>query len=232
MDFSSFLFWVFSILTVGSALAVVTVRNPVHAALYLVLAFFNTAGIWMLLQAEFLAITLVLVYVGAVMVLFLFVVMMLDVNLDELRKQFSQHLFTAAVVGAIVLLELILVISTRFSNIKWVHAPQTGPGINNTQVLGEKLYTQYVYPFELAAVLLLVAIVAAIALTLRKRKDTRYQDPSAAVRVKASDRLRMVNVVASKAAATVSAPAPATPAATAQPAANDAQTKPAPGVKP
>ncbi len=204
MEFTTVLFWIFSTLTVCSALAVVTVRNPVHAALYLVLAFFNTAGIWMLLQAEFLAITLVLVYVGAVMVLFLFVVMMLDVNLDELRSQFAQHSFVAGTVGTIILLELILVISTRFSNIKLADAPGATAAINNTQVLGQKLYTEYVYPFELAAVLLLVAIIAAIALTLRKRKDSRYQDPSAAVRVKASDRLRMVNVEPSQAAAKVS----------------------------
>jgi NADH-quinone oxidoreductase subunit J len=221
MDFTTALFWIFSTLTVASALAVVTVKNPVHAVLYLVLAFFNTAGVWMLLQAEFLAITLVLVYVGAVMVLFLFVVMMLDVNLDELRSHFKQHSFVAATVGTIVLLELVLVITTRFSNFKLTHAPQGSAAINNTQVLGQKLYTEYVYPFELAAVLLLVAIVAAIALTLRKRKDSRYQDPSAAVRVKAADRLRMVNVEPSQAAAKVStasvASAPAPAAATPPP---------------
>jgi NADH-quinone oxidoreductase subunit J len=208
MEFKTVLFWIFSVLTVASALAVVTVRNPVHAALYLVLAFFNTAGVWMLLQAEFLAITLVLVYVGAVMVLFLFVVMMLDVNLDELRASFKQHSFIAGMVGTVVLLELVLVISTRFSSIKLVDAPAGTAAINNTYVLGQKLYTEYVYPFELAAVLLLVAIVAAIALTLRKRKDTRTNDAGAAVRVKASDRLRMVSVVASQAASNVSVPPP------------------------
>ncbi len=214
MEFKTVLFWIFSLLTVASALAVVTVRNPVHAALYLVLAFFNTAGVWMLLQAEFLAITLVLVYVGAVMVLFLFVVMMLDVNLDELRASFKQHSFVAGMVGTVVLLELVLVISTRFSTIKLVDAPAGTAAINNTYVLGQKLYTEYVYPFELAAVLLLVAIIAAIALTLRKRKDTRTNDAGAAVRVKASDRLRMVNVVASQAASKVSVPTVVQPVAT------------------
>lgn len=194
MEFQTALFWIFSAITVASALAVVTVRNPVHAALYLVLAFFNTAAIWLLLQAEFLAITLVLVYVGAVMVLFLFVVMMLDVNLDELRSKVKQHSFVAGMVGTIVLLELLLVISSRFAGVKLSNVPVPSTPINNTAVLGSKLYTEYVYPFELAAVLLLVAIIAAVALTLRKRKDSRYNDPSAAVRVKAKDRLTMVDV--------------------------------------
>jgi NADH-quinone oxidoreductase subunit J len=194
MEFQTALFWIFSAITVASALAVVTVRNPVHAALYLVLAFFNTAAIWLLLQAEFLAITLVLVYVGAVMVLFLFVVMMLDVNLDELRSKVKQHSFVAGMVGTIVLLELLLVISSRFAGVKLSNVPVPATPINNTAALGSKLYTEYVYPFELAAVLLLVAIIAAVALTLRKRKDSRYNDPSAAVRVKAKDRLTMVDV--------------------------------------
>lgn len=194
MDFQTFLFWVFATITIGSALAVVTVRNPVHAALYLVLAFINTAGIWLLLQAEFLAITLVLVYVGAVMVLFLFVVMMLDINLDEMRARFRQHFILAAMVGVVILLELFLVIWARFGMVTMSAVPQPPVPVNNTFALGQKLYTQYVYPFELAAVLLTVAIVAAIALTLRRRKDTRYNDPDAAVRVKAKDRLRMVQV--------------------------------------
>jgi NADH-quinone oxidoreductase subunit J len=198
MDFQTFLFWAFSAVIVASALAVVSVRNPVHAALYLVLTFFTTAGIWLLLQAEFLAITLVLVYVGAVMVLFLFVVMMLDVNLDELRAKFKQHSFVAGLVGSVMLLELLLVISSNFASVKLANVPKPAAPINNTAALGAKLYTEYVYPFELAAVLLLVAIIAAIALTLRKRKDSKYQDPSAAVRVKASDRLTMVKVESQK----------------------------------
>ncbi len=194
MTFQTALFWLFSTLTLASAIAVVTVRNPVHAALYLVLAFFNTAGVWLLLQAEFLAITLVLVYIGAVMVLFLFVVMMLDLNLDELRARFKQHSLLASVIGTIVLLELLLVIATRFAGVSFEVASRNATKTNNTAALGNKLYTEYLYPFELAAVLLLVAIIAAIALTLRKRKDSRYNDPSAAVRVKATDRLRMVKV--------------------------------------
>ncbi len=195
MEFKTILFWLFSSITVVSSLAVVTCRNPVHAALYLVLAFLNTAGIWLILQAEFLAITLVLVYVGAVMVLFLFVVMMLDVNVDELRNKIKSHALVAYVVGAIILLELFVVISSQFSKLRLSDAPvAVGAATNNTAALGAKLYTEYVYPFELAAVLLLVAIIAAISLTLRKRKDSKYFDPSAAVRVKASDRLTIVKV--------------------------------------
>jgi len=194
MDPKTLLFYVFAVITVLSALRVITARNPVHAALFLVLTFCTMSGIWMLLKAEFLAITLVLVYVGAVMVLFLFVVMMLDINLDEIRQGFWRNLPVALMVGVVVVLELAAVLMHVFSGVRDIDAPPTPAGYSNTKALGTLLYTEYVYPFEIAAVILLVAIVAAIALTLRGRKDTRYNDPSAAVRVKPGDRLRIVKV--------------------------------------
>jgi len=172
----------------------VTNRNPVHSALWLVLAFFTAAGLWLLLQAEFLAIALVLVYVGAVMVLFLFVVMMLDVNYDSLRAQFRSYIPVGATVGLLVVLEMALVLLGSYAG-----APVTAPaaaaaGTSNTQALGRLLYTDYVYPFEIAAVILLVAIIAAIALTHRTRRETRYQDPAQQVKVRAADRLRIVSM--------------------------------------
>lgn len=194
MEFKTALFYVFSAVLIAAALRVVTARNPVHAALYLVLAFFNASGIWMLLKAEFLAITLVLVYVGAVMVLFLFVVMMLDIDLDKLRAGFWKNLPVAAFVGIAVVLELSAIIWARFAGVKQDDAPAMAAGTDNTRVLGKLLYTDYVYPFELAAVLLLVAIVAAIALTLRRRKDTRINNAGRAVQVRSVDRIRLVKV--------------------------------------
>jgi NADH-quinone oxidoreductase subunit J len=196
MDAKTFLFYVFAAITVVSALRVVTARNPVHAALFLVLTFCTAAAIWMLLKAEFLAITLVLVYVGAVMVLFLFVVMMLDINLDQMRQGFWRNLPVALFVGVVIVLELAAVLMHVFSGVRDADAPPTPPGYSNTEALGQLLYTEYVYPFEIAAVVLLVAIVAAIALTLRRRKDSRYNDPSAAVRVRAADRVRLVRMPA------------------------------------
>ncbi len=193
MDAKSFAFWAFSFVLVLAALRVVTTRNPVHAALYLVLSFVTASGIWVLLQAEFLAITLVLVYVGAVMVLFLFVVMMLDINLDAMRAGFWKAFPVAALVGSIVIIELAYVILNTF-NTQASAAPKVLPGTSNTKVLGTLIYTEYIYAVELAAVLLLIAIVAAIALTLRQRKDSKTNDPSKAVRVKAADRLRIVKV--------------------------------------
>ena len=154
----------------------------------------TAAAIWMLLKAEFLAITLVLVYVGAVMVLFLFVVMMLDINLDQIRQGFWRNLPVALFVGVVVVLELAAVLMHVFSGVRDVDAPPTPAGYSNTKALGRLLYTEYVYPFEIAAVILLVAIVAAIALTLRGRKDTKTNDPSAAVRVRAADRVRIVKM--------------------------------------
>jgi NADH-quinone oxidoreductase subunit J len=195
MEVQTVLFYVFAAITVGSALRVITARNPVHSALFLVLTFCSAACIWLMLGAEFLAITLVLVYVGAVMVLFLFVVMMLDINTDRLREGFWRNAPVALTVGIIVVLELGAVIWARLAKpLPPVELEPGAPG--NTQQLGEVLYSDYIYPVEIAAVILLVAIIAAIALTLRRRKDSRYNDPDAAVRTRASDRLRVVKMPA------------------------------------
>ena len=194
MDFATALFIFFGVVMVSASLLVVLVRNPVHAALFLVLAFFTAAALWMLLYAEFLAITLVLVYVGAVMVLFLFVVMMLDINLDLLREGFWKHLPMAALVGAMMAAEMagLLWRATRGAA---VAAAPSAPNYSNTKELGRVLYTDYVFPFEIAAVILLVAIVAAIAITLRTRKETKYQNPATQLSVRASDRLKIVKDV-------------------------------------
>ena len=196
MTFQTAVFYAFAAILVFAALRVITVRNPVHAALWLVLSFFTAAGIWMLLGAEFLAITLVLVYVGAVMVLFLFVIMMLDVDFEELRRHFRSYLPVGAAVGLLVLGEMVLVIlsGTKAAG----SASGAAPAGSNTQALGRLLYLDYVYPFELAAVLLLVAIVAAIALTWRKRRETKSQDPAWQVKVKREDRVRLVGMPAEK----------------------------------
>ena len=194
MDPKTILFYIFAAITVIAALRVITARNPVHSALFLVLAFFTAACIWMLLEAEFLAITLVLVYVGAVMVLFLFVVMMLDINIDQMRRGFWRNLPVAAFVGVVIVLELSAVIIHAFSGVRDADAPVAPAGYSNTKALGKLLYTDYVFPFEVAGVILLLAMVAAIALTLRGRKDTKTNDPSVAVRTKASDRIRLVKV--------------------------------------
>ncbi len=191
-DFSVLIFSAFALVLLGAAVGVITARNPVHAALFLVLAFFNGAGLWMMLEAEFLSIALVLVYVGAVMVLFLFVVMMLNVDLARLREGFWKHLPLGLGVGVLMVAEMVLVVSSKqFASLGEGTAP-AAPGVSNTRELGLLLYTDYVYPFELAAVILLVAIVAAIALTLRRRKDSKHLDPAQQVRVKAADRIRIV----------------------------------------
>jgi NADH-quinone oxidoreductase subunit J len=197
MPFESAIFYVFATLLVFAALRVVSTRNPVHAALWLVLAFFTASGLWLLLGAEFLAIALVLVYVGAVMVLFLFVVMMLDVNFDALRKDFRSYLPVAVTVGVLVLVEmtLLLVNATRGSAAAPAPAAATE---SNTRALGRLIYVDYVYPFEIAAVVLLVAIVAAIALTHRRRRATRYQDPGEQVKVRSRDRVRIVEMPSEK----------------------------------
>ena len=195
MDFKTFLFFAFSAILVLSALGVITMRNPVHSALLLVLAFFTSSGLWIQLQAEFLAITLVLVYVGAVMVLFLFVVMMLDINLVKLREGFWSYLPVGAVVGVLLALEMSAVLWTFYSR-DALQAPELPANYSNTRELGRLLYTDYVYPFEIAAVILLVAIVAAIALTLRKRKPNKYVDPAEQVKVRRQDRVRMVSMPA------------------------------------
>jgi len=203
------LFYLFSAILLFASFRVITAKSTVHAALFLVLAFANAAAIWMLLKAEFLAIALVLVYVGAVMVLFLFVVMMLDLNSDGFREGFWKHLPLAGVIGAVIALEMALVLLKGF---QVSEAPALAPELaklGNTRLLGIEIYTKYLYPVQLAAVLLLVAIIAAIALTLRKRKDTRAQDPGQQVLAKKADRLRIV-----KMAPVVDAPAaPAAPAA-------------------
>ena len=192
MEFTSFVFYILSAILLLASLRVITARNPVHAALALVLAFFTAAGLWMLLEAEFLAITLVLVYIGAVMVLFLFVVMMLDINLEDLRKGFWGYLPAAALVGGLMVAEMVMVLGGKDFGLAEpvAHAAD----YSNTKELGRLLYTEYVYPFELAAVLLLVAMVAAIALTHRKRADTRQMNPADQVKVKRADRIRMVNL--------------------------------------
>jgi NADH-quinone oxidoreductase subunit J len=195
MEFKTALFYVFSAILIIAATRVITARNPVHAALFLVLSFFSAAGIWMLLKAEFLAIVLVLIYVGAVMVLFLFVVMMLDINLDKMREGFWGNFPLAAVIGAVIVLEMAAVIFRGF----WAPdaiAPNSAANIGGTKELGRLIYTQYVYAFEIAAVILLLAIVAAVALTLRRRKDTKYFDPADAVKVKNTDRVRIVTMKA------------------------------------
>ncbi len=191
MTFELFLFYVFGAILLGAALAMITVRNPVHAALFLVLCFFTAAAIWLLAEAEFLAIVLVLVYVGAVMVLFLFVVMMLDINVEQLREGFTEYLPAGLVVAAAMATVLTLVI-TRF--ITMDPPERAGPEYANTLELGRILYPDYVYPFEIAAVILLVAIIAAIALTMRRRPGTKAIDPSVQMKVRRGDRIRLVSM--------------------------------------
>ena len=199
MNIEGLLFYFFAAILLLAALRVITARNPVHAALFLVLAFFTAAAIWMLLQAEFLAIVLVLVYVGAVMVLFLFVVMMLDINLDRLREGFWSYLPLGATVGVLMAVEMVLVLGGKYFGVQRLPNPaDSAAGYSNTKELGRILYTNYVYPFELAAVILLVAIVAAIALTLRGRKDSKHQDPARQVAVKRADRVRLVSMPSEK----------------------------------
>lgn len=197
MDVQSALFYAFSAVLLFAAFRVITARNPVHAALFLVLAFFQASALWLMLKAEFLAITLVLVYVGAVMVLFLFVVMMLDINIDSMRKGFWRHFPLAAFMGAVIALEMAAVLMGGFR----VTAPpaaaaasQAAADYSNTKELGKVLYSQYLLPLQAAAALLLVAIIAAIALTLRERKDSKAIDPSLQVRVKRNERVRLLKI--------------------------------------
>ena len=199
MTFQTFIFYFLSAVLVGSALGVITARNPIHAALLLVLAFFTSSGIWLLLQAEFLAITLVLVYVGAVMVLFLFVVMMLDINLAKLREGFWRYLPLGGLVALLLVVEMGMILASRSVGFGDVPQPPALPAeLSNTKELGRLIYTEYVYPFEIAAVILLVAIVAAIALTLRKRKLSKYMDPSAQIGIQRKDRVRIVSMASEK----------------------------------
>jgi NADH-quinone oxidoreductase subunit J len=196
MIFQDYVFYMLAAILLFAGLRVITARNPVHAALYLVLAFFTAAGIWLLLEAEFLAIVLVLVYVGAVMVLFLFVVMMLDINLDKLREGFWDYAPLAGLVGALMAAEMVMVLGSK--HVGNGQPVQHLSNYSNTAELGRQLYTEYVYTFELAAVVLLVAIVAAIALTLRRRAGGKSQDPAKQVLVKREDRIRMVRMPAEK----------------------------------
>ena len=198
MTFQIALFYIFAAILVFAALRVVTARNPVHAVLWLVLAFFTAAEHWLMLRAEFLAIVLVLVYVGAVMVLFLFVVMMLDINFDNLRKQFRSYLPVGATVGALVLIEMALTLVGSGLAVPAGSAAGLAVGGSNTKALGVLVYTEYVYPFEIAAVILLVAIIAAIVLTHRKRRETKYQNPAEQVQARPRGRLRILNIPSEK----------------------------------
>ena len=195
MSFEQIVFYTFSAVLVFAALMVITARNPVHAALYLVLAFFTSAGLWMLMEAEFLAIALVLVYVGAVMVLFLFVVMMLDVNVAAMRAGFIRYLPVGVVVALTMLAEMALIVGGRwFGADSGLEPVRHAADSSNTAEIGGVLYTVYMYPFEIAAVILLVAIIAAIGLTLRRRPDSKYQNPSEQVAVRRADRVRLVKM--------------------------------------
>jgi len=203
MDVKTGFFYVFSLVLLFAAFRVITARNPVHAVLYLMLSFSQASAIWLLLKAEFLAITLVLVYLGAVMVLFLFVVMMLDIKIDSLKQSFWKHFPLGATLGAIVVLEMSAVLLSGF---KVSESPKAllvlgqAQELSNTKELGKLLYTQYVYPIQVAAVILLVAMIAAIALTLRERKDSKAIDASLQVRVKAADRLQVLSMEPTRAA--------------------------------
>jgi NADH-quinone oxidoreductase subunit J len=197
MSFEKLVFYTFATILVYAATRVITVRNPVHAALHLVLAFFTCAGLWLLLEAEFLAITLVLVYVGAVMVLFLFVVMMLDINMTPLREGYMKYLPVGLVVAILMLVEMVLVLRAKTFDAASMPEPAArAADYSNTRELGSVLYTDYVYPFEIASVILVVAIIAAIVLTMRKRGETRVQNPAEQVKVQRDDRVRLVKMEA------------------------------------
>jgi len=198
MGFEKFLFYVFALVLVFSAVRVITVRNPVHAALFLVLAFFTSAALWLLIEAEFLAIVLVLVYVGAVMVLFLFVIMMLDINVAPLREGFIQYLPVGAAVALVIVIEMGLVVGSSYFAGDAYSLTSRAADYSNTKELGSVLYTFYVYPFEIASVILLVAIIAAISLTMRRREGTKYQNPAQQVRVSRDDRVRLVRMASEK----------------------------------
>ncbi len=197
IDFERIVFYVLATILVFAATRVITVRNPVHAALHLVLAFFTCSGLWLLLEAEFLAITLVLVYVGAVMVLFLFVVMMLDINVAEVKEGFTRYLPVGLTVAGLMILEMWLVMKSKAFDAE--HMPTPPPhaaDYSNTREIGSVLYTDYVYPFEIASVILVVAIIAAIVLTLSKRKVAKTQNPAEQVKVRAKDRVRVIKMEA------------------------------------
>jgi len=198
MGFEKFLFYVFALILIVAALRGITVRNPVHAALFLVLAFFTSAALWLLIEAEFLAIVLVLVYVGAVMVLFLFVIMMLDINVAPLREGFIKYLPVGAAVALVIVIEMGLVVGSSYFGGDAYSLVSRAADYSNTKELGSVLYTFYVYPFEIASVILLVAIIAAISLTMRRREGTKYQNPAQQVRVSRDDRVRLVRMASEK----------------------------------
>ena len=197
MELKTLLFYAFSGILVLAALRVVTARNPVHAVMFLVLSFFTAASLWMLLGAEFLAIVLVLVYIGAVMVLFLFVVMMLDIDLNRLRQGFRKNLIVAVPIGIVIVAEMGIVLMRGFWDKKLDGVADAAP-IGSTRELGIALFTEYVYAFEIAAAILLVAMVAAVALTYRRRQDAYYSDPAKSVKVRREDRVRLVSMPAEK----------------------------------
>jgi NADH-quinone oxidoreductase subunit J len=210
MSVTTGLFYVFSTVMLLAAFRVITARNPVHAVLFLVLTFFQASLIWMLLKAEFLSITLVLVYVGAVMVLFLFVVMMMDVNVENLRVGFWKHFPLAALVGVVIALEMAAVLMGGFRVVDEPSGPAVAANVSNTKELGKVLFTQYIYPLEVGAAILLVAMIAAIALTLRARKDSKYVSPGEQVKVKSRDRMTVVKMTATQAAVEPTATSPET----------------------
>lgn len=199
MSMEQIVFYAFAAILVAASVAVITVRNPVHAVLFLVLTFFTSAAVWMLLEAEFLAITLVLVYVGAVMVLFLFVVMMLDINITVLREGFIRYLPVGIIVALVVVAEMAIAVGPKYFGLEHFAEPARHMAdYSNTKELGRILYTVYVYPFEIAAAILLVAIVAAIALTLRRRPQTKYQNAGWQVATRRNDRVRIVKMETEK----------------------------------
>ncbi|MBL8368746.1 MAG: NADH-quinone oxidoreductase subunit J [Candidatus Accumulibacter sp.] len=198
MEFKTFVFYFFSAILVFAGLRVITSRNPVHAALFLVLAFFSASGVWMLLQAEFLAIALILIYVGAVMVLFLFVVMMLDINLDRLREGFWSYLPLGSIIALLMVAEMALILGGNYLGLLESNVPQASAEASNVKAIGRLIFTEYVYPFELASVILLVGIIAAVALTQRGKRKNKSVSPSQQVFVKAADRLRVLQMPAEK----------------------------------
>ena len=197
MDFQTFVFYFLSAILIAASLRVITARNPVHAALHLILAFFTCGGIWSLLQAEFLAIAIILVYVGAVMVLFLFVVMMLDINIDRVREGFWNYLPLGALLGILMVIEMGMVLGSKYLQVPATDV-MTGGGVSNTKSIGALMFTDYVYPFELASIVLLVGMIAAIVLTYRGPKKTKYTNPNQQVFVKAKDRVRVLQMPVEK----------------------------------
>ena len=197
MDFQTFVFYFLSAILIAASLRVITARNPVHAALHLILAFFTCGGIWSLLQAEFLAIAIILVYVGAVMVLFLFVVMMLDINIDRVREGFWNYLPLGAVLGILMVIEMGMVLGSKYLQVPAADVMTAG-GVSNTKSIGALMFSDYVYPFELASIVLLVGMIAAIVLTYRGPKKTKYTNPNQQVFVKAKDRVRVLQMPVEK----------------------------------